>query len=171
MVSKQKNLFLYLAVACFIGIILIFVFDGYMGLYDTLTMTSGEQTQTVAPEQWSDSIKHHYPVDLWPFSSGNYSFSYVIDNRHFTSYQADLSISVWKNQVKVADVLSSTVNVGAFQKETISWVIDPLSIVPALANTDNQFTLEIDRGNVKRSVIVHYNLNNPKIIVPSITTQ
>jgi hypothetical protein len=163
MASKQKNLYLYLVAACFIGIILIFVFDGYMGLYDTLSVTAGEQIQTVYPEQWSDSDKHNYPVELWPFNSDNFTFSYVIDNRHFSSYQADINVSVWKNQVKVADILTTTVNAGAFQKETVAWIINPWTTLDGTVNTDNQFTLEINHGGIIRSVIIHYGLNNPKI--------
>jgi hypothetical protein len=169
MASKQKYLFLYLAVACFIGIILIFVFDGYMGFYETLTMNSGEQTQAVTTEEWIQSQKNNYPVELWPSVSGNFSFSYQIDNRRFSSYQAEISVSVWKNQEKVADLLTKSVNVGAFSSETLAWVIDPVPLLGVIANTDNQFTLEIDRGNIKRSIVIHYSLYNPKIPPPVIT--
>ena len=166
MAAKNRNLFLYLAGACFIGIILIFVFDGYMGFYDTLSLVTGEQTQIITNEQWSLSEKNNYPVDIFPYISGNLSFSYQIDNRRFSSYQADISISAWKNQVKIADILTKSVNIGAFKSETISWVIDPQSIVPALANTDNQFTLEISYANIKRTTIVHFAPNGLKIITP-----
>jgi hypothetical protein len=169
MAAKNKNLFLYLAAACFIGIILIFVFDGYMGFYDTLSLVSGEQTQTITTEQWTQSEKNNYPVELWPFSSGNYSFSYQIDNRRFSSYQADIKVSVWKNQEKLTDVLTKSLNIGAFKSGTVDWVIDPLQLIGVVANTDNQFTLDIDHGNMKRSIIIHYSLNNPKTPQPVIT--
>jgi hypothetical protein len=169
MASKQKYLFLYLAVVCFIGIILIFVFDGYMGFYDTLSLVSGEQTQTISTEQWTQSEQNNYPLDIWPSVSGNFSFSYKIDNRRFSSFQADISVSIWKNQEKLADILTKTVNVGAFNSAVISWVVDPESIVPTIANTDNQITMEISLGDIKRSAIIHYSQNNPKIFPPVIT--
>jgi hypothetical protein len=168
MAAKQKNLFLYLAAACFIGIILIFVFDGYMGFYETLTMASGEQTQTITTEEWTQSEKNNYPVELWPLSSGNYSFSYLIDNRRFSSYQADINISVWKNQEKLTDVFTKSINIGAFKSETVIWIIDPLQLMGVISSTDNQFTLAIDHGNIKRSIIIHYSLNNPKTPPPVI---
>jgi hypothetical protein len=166
MAAKPKNLYLYLAAACFIGIILIFVFDGYMGLYDTLSVNTGEQPQTIAPEQWSESEENNNPVSLWPFSGGNLTFSYEVANRRFSAYLAEISISVWKNHVKVADILSTDVNISAFKNETVTWVIDPLVIMAGITVKDNQFTLEITNGSIKRSIIVHYSLDNiPQIIV------
>ncbi len=45
--SMRKNLFLYLALACFVGLIAIFVVDGYMGIYDTVYITTGKQEYKV----------------------------------------------------------------------------------------------------------------------------
>ena len=40
MAAERRNLFLYLTLACFLGIIAIFIFDGYVGIYDTIYVTS-----------------------------------------------------------------------------------------------------------------------------------
>ena len=52
MAVKHRNLYLYLTLACFLGIILIFIFDGYMGVYDSLTVTTGEQEDQIKADQW-----------------------------------------------------------------------------------------------------------------------
>ena len=51
MTVKHKNIFLFLALACFVGIILIFVFDGYIGVYDRLVMDNHLYLQTVEYDQ------------------------------------------------------------------------------------------------------------------------
>ncbi|GAI56646.1 unnamed protein product, partial [marine sediment metagenome] len=43
----RKNLFLYLTLACFFGLIAIFIVDGYLGIYDTIYVTAGEQEERV----------------------------------------------------------------------------------------------------------------------------
>ena len=167
--SKPKNIFLILAVACFIGIILIFFFDGYMGLYDTLTMTSGEQTQSIAPEQWVNFEKNNFPPQLYVNNTGIVSFSYKIDNRRFSSYQADVSISLWQNQQEIKDVLSQSINVKAFGQETLAWEIDPQAILPPNP-VDGTYTLEINRGDIQRDIVFYVPITtNSKTILPTPT--
>jgi hypothetical protein len=48
----RKNLFLCLTLACFVGLVAIFVVDGYTGIYDTIYITYGEQVQKVEPDYW-----------------------------------------------------------------------------------------------------------------------
>jgi hypothetical protein len=40
---------LYLALACFAGLIAIFIADGYLGIYDTAYVTAGEYEQEIEP--------------------------------------------------------------------------------------------------------------------------
>jgi hypothetical protein len=161
---KSKNIFLILAVVCFLGIILIFLFDGYMGLYDTVTMTSGEQTQTIAPEQWKDFEKNGFPPQLYANIAGEVTFKYKIDNRRFSSYKADVSISLWQNQQKIKDILSQSVNIKAFGQETITWVIDTQKI---LQNPmDGGYTMEIDQGSIQRNVVFYVVVPNSKSYTP-----
>jgi len=48
----RRNLFLYLALTCFLALIVIFFVDGYMGIYDTTYITVGEQEQIIEPDYW-----------------------------------------------------------------------------------------------------------------------
>jgi hypothetical protein len=164
---------LFLALACFIGIILIFLFDGYIGLYDTLTMASGEQTQTIAPEQWATFEKNSYPAQLYLNAAGTVSFSYQIDNRRFSDYHADVTVSLWQNQQKIKDVLSQSVDVKAFKKDTITWEIDTQAILPSNPQ-DGAYTIEIKRGDIKRDVVFYIlTPNNSKtgLPMPTVTIQ
>jgi hypothetical protein len=162
--SKPKNIFLILAVACFLGIILIFLFDGYMGLYDTVTMISGEQTQTIAPEQWKDFEKNGFPPQLYVNNAGKVSFSLKIDNRRFSAYHADVNISLWQSQQKIKDILSQSVNVKSFGQQTVSWIIDTQA---DLQNPmDGGYTLEINRGDIQHNVVFYVIIPNSKTYTP-----
>jgi hypothetical protein len=163
---KNKLLYLILAIACFIGIILIFFFDGYVGLYDTLTMSSGEQSQSITFAQMSNSTRDGYAPQLYPNNSGNVSLNYEIDNRHFSAYQSDIVVSIWHNQVKVADIFTGTVDVGAFKKDAVTWNIDTRDYISQDANDGISYTLEIKRGDILRKVIFFVPINNIKTFAP-----
>jgi hypothetical protein len=45
--TQHKNLYLFLTIAFFLAIIAIFVFDGYMGVYDTVTVIAEEREETI----------------------------------------------------------------------------------------------------------------------------
>lgn len=157
MAGKRKNIYLYLALACFIGIILIFMFDGYMGLYDTLTATVGELPQVIDAEQWQQQAK----FDFIPSASIGYgqqgTFSYKIDNRRFSSYSTELNVSVWRNQEKVADILAADVNVKAFDSFQAAWTFNPSTYLPdgLASNTSAEFTLLISHGDIERKLLVY----------------
>jgi hypothetical protein len=169
--TKSRNLYFFLAVACFISIILIFLFDGYMGLYETLTMTSGEQTQTIAPEQWINFEKNDFPAQLYVNTAGTVSFSYQVDNRRFSGYKADIDISLWQNQQKIRDVLSQSIDVQAFKQETVTWEIDIQAGLPSNP-VDGAYTLEIKQGDIKRDIVFYIPApNNSKNGLPTITVK
>jgi hypothetical protein len=163
---KNKTLYLILAIACFIGIILIFFFDGYVGLYDTITMNSGEQSQTITFDQKYNSGQNNFIPQLYPNTSGTVSLSYEIDNRHFSAYRSDIVVSVWHNQVKVADVFTGVVDVGAFKKDTVQWNIDTQLYISQNATDGINYTLEIKRGDTLRKVIFYVTYPVIKISPP-----
>ena len=83
MAVKHKTLYLYLALACFLGIILIFIFDGYMGVYDSLTITSGERPQKIEADQWARQEKYGSSASVE--RGGKVNFTYEVDNRTFST--------------------------------------------------------------------------------------
>ena len=99
MAKKRVRLFLYLAIACFVGIIALFVFDGYIGVYDTVHVTTGEREQNIGPDFWQrqTSGKYSYPYDIMAIWGEPVNFRYEIANRRFSGYTATVEASVWQS--------------------------------------------------------------------------
>ncbi|GAH34434.1 unnamed protein product, partial [marine sediment metagenome] len=130
----RRNLFLYLALACFVGLIAIFVVDGYLGIYDTVYITTGEQSWKVEADVWQRQYPTYAPVPIYedeepmPVEGGKgayympanreekISFRYEVDNRLFSTYKADIKASVWHSQQKVRDLISQPISIAAFDK-------------------------------------------------------
>jgi len=156
MATKRRNLFLYLTLVCFFGLIAIFIVDGYMGVYDTVYVTAGEREQKIESDIWLQGDK------FW--SSGvnrgeKAFFRYEVDNRQFSSYTADIEVSVWRSQEKVRDLISQTMVINAFDKGQLEWAIDSTEILPsdALPEQSYEYTVMIKRGEIERNVILYIN--------------
>ena len=156
MATKRRNLFLYLTLACFFGLLAIFIIDGYLGIYDTITITAAEREQKIEPDVWLEQDR------FWStgIDRGEKAlFSYEVDNRQFSSYEADIWVSVWRAQEKLLDVTSQSMMIGPFDKGQMEWVIDNNEIVPADIPPEQNFeyTVIIKRGEIERKVIVYIN--------------
>lgn len=156
MAIKQKNLFLYLALACFAGIIAIFVVDGYMGIYDTLRVTSGERQEVIGPDFW---MQANYLWYTYVDQEGKVLFRYEVDNRRFSTYSAKVDVSVWQMQDKILDVTSQTVSVRPFGKKEIEWTLDTAQLKPGDGSPQPglQYSIVIERGEIERRVILGLN--------------
>ena len=147
----RRNLFLYLTLACFVGLIAIFIVDGYMGVYDTLYITAGEREEEIGRDSrpWQRSVAVEW--------GGKAFFRYEVDNRQFSSYAADIEVSVWHSQEKVADLIAQQISVAAFDKGELEWVIDTAELVPADIPPEQgyEFTVVIKRGEIERRLITH----------------
>ncbi len=163
MANKRRNLYLYLTLICFFGVIAIFIVDGYMGIYDTVYITTGEREQKIDSEAWQRND---------PSRSGGITRSekafirYEVDNRRFFGYEADIDVSIWRMQNKVRDVLSQHIVVGAFNKGRVQWEIDTAELLPPDAPPEQRFdyTLKIKRGEVERNIILNINPIPPSAI-------
>lgn len=156
MATKRRNLYLYLTLACFFGIIAIFIADGYMGVHDTVYITAGEREQKIESDAWRGSD----PFWSSGVTRGEKAFiRYEVDNRQFSTYRADIEVSVWRMQQKVSDVLSQHMEVGAFGKGQLEWVIDSAELIPLDAPPEQGFdyTLTIKRGEIERNIILYIN--------------
>ena len=154
MAPKRNNLFLYLTLACFLGIVLIFVFDGYIGIYDNLAVTSGEQEVTIDSEVWMRQDPYRSTSVEWGEKA---FFRYEVDNRRFSDYTADIEVSLWHSQEKVADLAVEQLLLGSFDKGQMEWVLDTAELVPADIPPEQgyDFTVVIKRGDIERSLITH----------------
>jgi hypothetical protein len=156
MARKRRNLFIYLALACFLGIIAIFIFDGYMGIYDTVFVTSGEREQEIGPDVWQrDGMFWTSGIERGERAF----FRYEVDNRTLSTYQADVRVTVWRMQEQVADVFSSDLIVAPFEQGQVEWAVDAAELVPADAPPEQrfEFTVRIERGDIERNIILNIN--------------
>jgi hypothetical protein len=161
---KNKNLYLYLTLACFVGIILIFIFDGYMGFYESLETTGVNYPQQISEEQWQREDRYGMP-GISIETGGDIHFQYVVDNRRFSGYTALIDVSLWYNQEKLADLKSESLTLGAFDKGEVDWALNIDDYLPANASSETRynFTLIINRGETERRVILYV---NPTIAIP-----
>jgi hypothetical protein len=167
MTARRRNIYLYLTLLCFFGIIAIFIVDGYMGIYDTIYITAGEIEQRIEPETqqrfdpiWSTGITRGEKVFI----------RYEVDNRRFSAYEADLEVSVWRMQSKVSDMLSQHLVIGAFDKAEVEWEIDTAELLPPDAPAEQRFeyTMTIKRGEIERNIILNVNPSlTPAVPVPA----
>jgi len=156
MATKRKILFLYLTLACFLGLIAIFIVDGYLGIYDTTYIIAGEWEEKVEPDFW---LQQDNTYSIGVNREEKVFFNYEVDNRLFSSYSADINVSVWRNQEKVCDLLSQQLTVGAFDKEQLEWVVDitELELNDVPPEQSYEFTVIINRGETERRVILSIN--------------
>jgi hypothetical protein len=170
MTGKNKYIYLLLTIACFAGIILIFVFDGYMGIYDTLLIDDGRFPQPIGSEQWRQQDEFGYPPSVSLERERSVNLTYTVENHHFSAYSVDVSISLWDGAKKVADLASGRLSAPAFGKAEIAAVVDAGQYIPAGYPTEQSYNLAlvINRGGVERKVQVYINPGIPKsgIIIP-----
>jgi hypothetical protein len=154
----RRNLFLYLALACFVGIIAIFVFDGYLGIYDTINITAGEREQTVDPDHW---YRYRYEPSVGAvWGEERVFFSYKVNNRWFSSYVTLIQASVWQENEKVVDLFSEDKTIEPFDQVTVEWTLDSEQL-QSLGFDHGEYTIKIERKGTERKVIVDYYLPAP----------
>lgn len=151
---KHKYLYLFLALACFVGIILIFVFDGYMGVYDHLSIDNGQYVQTVESDQWRQTDRFSGIYSTGIGRGGRVDFTYTIENHRFSAYNEDVVVSLWYNKEKTTDILSTKVTIPSFDKEVLAWTLTVDSIVPPDYPTEQNYivNVKINRGNIEREI-------------------
>lgn len=156
MATSRKNLFLYLALACFVGIIAIFIADGYVGIYDTLYITAGEREEKIEADFW---LRGDYPWSTRVNWDEKTFFRYEVDNRRFSEYAMMIEVSVWRMQEKILDVVSQPVEVAPFEKGQVEWVLDTAELRPGDMPPEQgyEFTVVIKRGETERKVILYIN--------------
>ena len=167
MFTKRRNLYLYLTLVCFIGLIAIFIFDGYMGVYDNLDITTGEREETIEADFW---LRENYFWSTGVNWDDKVFFNYGVVNRRFSSYSADIEVSVWHNQQKVFDLVSQEVSIAAFDEASLEWVLDTVDLKSESISPEQRydFSVVIKRGDIERRLILYINPSSfPKLPVPT----
>jgi hypothetical protein len=158
MAIKHKTLYLFLTLACFVGITLIFIFDGYMGVYDTLVMDNGQYPQKVEADQW-DTERYGGLASMNVERGGRIEFTYSVANHRFSAYKADVQTSLYFQQEKVADVYTGTIEAAAFKDGTIDWTVDAAEIIPANYPAEQPYNayLLLKRGKIDHRINIYIN--------------
>jgi len=150
----RRHLFLYLAIACFLGLLAIFVVDGYLGIYDTLQVTAGEHEQMVEPDHW---YRYRYQPSIGATWGGKVFFTYELENRRFSRYVTPLQASVWKEKGKVINLFSGEQTVEPFGKVSVEWIFDSAEL-ESRGFSPGQYTVKIEREGVERTILVYFNV-------------
>jgi len=154
----RRNLFLYLAIACFIGLMAIFIVDGYMGIYDTVYVTADEREREIAPDYWQRQLRGYaYPYHMGAEWGEPVYFRYQIDNRCFSTYSTTVEASVWKSNEKVVDLFRQDISVSAFDKVTVDWIL-PAQELGKTGLGVGEYTVKIKRGEVElgRGIVLDF---------------
>ena len=158
MAVKHKNLYLYLTLVCFLGIILIFIFDGYMGVYDNLVIDNGQYKQTVTTDQWAQQERFGL-ISTGMDRNGRLDFTYTVENHRFSRYSESLEVYVLYNREKIADLSNGLLSIAPFSKSEGGWAFNAADIVPADYPVDQNFNVNvvIKRGDITREIFVSVN--------------
>lgn len=152
MAAKPKNLYLALALACFLGLIAIFIIDGYMGVYDTAYITVKEREEEIGADFWLQE----YNIWATPANWGEeILFRYEIDNRRFQSYSADVEVSLWHSQEQVQALISQQLEIAPFDKGQIEWVVNTAELEPVPPEQSYEYTVIIKTGELERRIILY----------------
>ena len=152
--KKRKNLFLYLTLVCFLAIIFIFIFDGYLGVYDTVFINTGEYETEVDADTWLNRDTYRAVGVDWGEEA---FFRHEVDNRWFSRYEDDLNVSLWHSGEKVSDLLNEELSIAAFDKVELEWTVDTAEYIPpdVISDQNYSFTVIIKRGELERNIIIY----------------
>jgi len=127
-----------------------------MGIYDTVYVTAGEYEQKIEADFWLRQDRIWSAGVTWGEKA---FFRYEVDNRQFSSYTADIEVSVWHSQEKVRDLISQQISVAAFDKRQLEWVMDTTELLPSAPTPEQryEYTVIVKRGEIERKIIVYIN--------------
>ena len=153
--KDRRNLCLYLAVACFVGIVAIFIVDGYLGVYDTFYITANEQEREIAPDYWLHSKREGYPYNIGAEWGEPIHFRYEVDNRCLSSYSTAIEASIWKENKKIFDLCIEDKLIKPFDKVMVEWTLDSEQL-QSRGFSVGEYTVKVERKGVERKIIVGY---------------
>lgn len=141
---KNKNLYLYGAVLCFLSIIAIFVIDGYLGIYDFLYVRTMQWERKIELEsRWED-----YKPEIYARWGEPIYFSYEIDNRTVSTYSTTLQVTLWEWEKKKAELFHEDISIAPFNKKNLTWVLNTNKLEQPLYETA-PYRLKIKHGSVE----------------------
>lgn len=157
-------MYLYLALACFLGIVLIFVLDGYTGRYDKLEFDTGQRVQSIDFVENDERTPPFYMLSIHADRGDVLEFTYTLENRWFGRYQADVLVLLTGNS-GATELVNGRLSVDGFSTGILAWTIDTATLLPA--NTEERVIynaeLVIKRGGIERVISMNINTNSTGI--------
>jgi len=156
--KKGKNLYLYLALVCLAGILAFLVVDGYLGVHDTIYITFGEHEQKIEAYSWQEPWVKEQGYGIGTSWGEPVYFRYKIDNRTFSTYEADVEASVWKSGKEIIQLLDESISVDPFKEVTVNWKLraEDLGGEGPSVGEYREYTARIKLGEVERKIILSY---------------
>ena len=166
--KSKSNLYLYLALVCFVGILVIFVADGYLGIYDTLYITVQESEQVIEPDYWQQPWGKESGYSIGTKMGEPAYFRYKIDNRTLSTYLSDVKVSVWKGGEEIIQLLDEDVEVAPFENVTLDWTLrsEELEKGGFVVGEYGEYTVRISLGEIERKIILSFYRYYPEVPVP-----
>ena len=145
------NRWLYLTVACFLGIVAIFFVDGYMGIYDTVWITAGDSSYNIEPDYWERSWAKNDGYHIGGVTQGDLmQFRYQVDNRRFSDRYIKIEASLWRSGREVGQLFTGGGSVGAFKSSPVyQWTLDTTGLN---VSGEHNYTVRVKRGGVERKI-------------------
>ncbi len=157
---NTKNQGLYIGVVCLIGIIAIFFFDAYIGIYDTLYVEEGWEREIAFDKSYPKYVRADYGETIY--------FRYEITNRRFNEYNTGIQASVWRGNDKDLTLFSVNKSVKPFDSITVEWTLETEKLEP-----NTKYILKINTNTFERIVRMEFYQRDkigidvsPEIIIP-----
>jgi hypothetical protein len=159
--GHTRYLYLGLSLACFAGILGIFIVDGYLGVYDILYITYDEYEREIEfDNQWVPESEGAYYGGEIAFGKPAY-FRYQIENRTFSSYEDRLTVSVWEGGNKLVDLVDKQVKITSFGSAVVEWTLTSDELATSVINEEySNYTIRISSSSRERKVIFGYRVRS-----------
>ncbi len=161
MKKRRKNLSLYVALLCVAGIMVIFLLDAYLGIYDTLYITQRGSERPVGFEQWERWERWPERYEGSAYTARVYygevlSFRYEIANRRFGKYSTPIEASVWKGEERISTLFSGEETIKPFDEVAVRWTSETERLKeygdPAAPYTN--YSIRVKTERVERRIIL-----------------
>jgi len=168
--KTHRNLYLFLALACLLGIVLVFVFDGYMGVRDSVWVTGVDGERSVGDDLGRGGEHQYYSLEVEVPADGEINIRYELENRCFRGYTEDVRAIIRHENMTVAELTSGVVSLSPLAAEGFLWTVDVDEYAPAEWGVNRYYSLMliIYRGgtdiNVSLSLIPHTGMNTSVLI-------
>lgn len=159
--GHTRYLYLGLALACFAGILGIFIVDGYLGVYDILYVTYDEYERKIEfDSQWIPENEETYYGGEITFGKPAY-FRYQIENRTFSSYEDQVTVSVWEGSNKLVELVDKQVKIASFSDAVVDWTLTSDELAKGVISEEySNYTLRISSSGRERKIIFGYRVRS-----------